>query len=111
MVFNNNGIDDIGAKILAEGLLENTTVKHLVLSDNKISSDGIDALSESLKDHPTLESLFLQGNHLGTEGIQSLSRLLKHNQSLKRVNICNCGPYSKESYRRLLILHDQKRYY
>jgi len=71
---NQLGID--GAMAIAQGLIENTSLRLLDLSQNRLGSKGVMLLCEALKDNQTLSSLFLDTNGIASEGAYALSDLL-----------------------------------
>ena len=75
---NNLGID--GAMSIAQGLIDNTSLKLLDLTSNRIGSKGVMLLCEALKDNSTLNSLFLNTNGISSEGAYALSDLMLDRQ-------------------------------
>ena len=72
----NNNIKVEGAMALAQGLIDNTSLKLLDLTNNQIGSKGTMLLCEALKGNKCMLSLFLNGNKIGTEGAYAISDLL-----------------------------------
>lgn len=71
-----NSIRIEGAMALAQGLIDNTSLKLLDLSNNQIGSKGTMLICEALKGNKHLLSLFLNSNKIGTEGAYAISDLL-----------------------------------
>jgi len=61
---------------LAQGLIDNTTVRLLDLSCNQLGSKGVMLLCEALKGNKTLQSLFLNQNNISSEGAYAVADLL-----------------------------------
>ena len=72
----NNSIRIEGAMALAQGLIDNTSLKLLDLTNNQIGSKGTMLICEALKENQHILSLFLNGNKIGTEGAYAMSDLL-----------------------------------
>jgi len=87
LVFGHNNIHDQGLKNLGLALKENSSVKHLVLSQNAFSDDGFCFLLDCVIDHPTLESIFVAGNQLSDACLQPLASFMKRSAFIKRIDI------------------------
>lgn len=61
---------------LAQGLIDNTTVRLLDLSCNQLGSKGVMLLCEAFKGNKTLQSLFLNQNNISSEGAYAVADLL-----------------------------------
>jgi Ran GTPase-activating protein (RanGAP) involved in mRNA processing and transport len=61
---------------IAQGLIDNTSLRLLDLSSNRVGSKGVMLLCEALKGNSTLNSLFLDTNGISSEGAYALSDLL-----------------------------------
>lgn len=72
----NNNIRIEGAMALAQGLIDNTSLRMLDLTNNQIGSKGTMLICEALRDNKHMLSLFLNGNKIGTEGAYAMSDLL-----------------------------------
>ena len=82
---------------LAQGLIDNTTVRMLDLSCNQLGSKGVQLICESIKGNKTLQSLFLNSNNVSSEGAYAVADLLLEDKShLMELHlawnlICNTG--------------------
>lgn len=82
---------------LAQGLIDNTTVRLLDLSSNQLGSKGVMLLCESLKGNKNIQSLFLNSNNVSSDGAFAVADLLMDEKSsLLEVHlgwnlICNTG--------------------
>lgn len=92
-----NNLKVEGAMALAQGLIDNTTVRMLDLSSNQLGSKGVMLLCESLKGNKHLQSLFLNSNNVSSDGAFAVADLLiDEKSSLLEVHlgwnlICNTG--------------------
>ena len=77
----NNCIRIEGALALAQGLIDNTSLRMLDLTNNQIGSKGTMLICEALKENKHMLSLFLNGNKIGTEGAYAMSDLLIDKQN------------------------------
>ena len=64
------------AMALAQGLIDNTSVKVLDLSCNQLGSKGVMLLCESLKGNKYIQSLFLNSNNISSDGAYAVADLL-----------------------------------
>ena len=90
-------IGDNGLKALAVGLLRNSHLKKLNLSENTaITSVGLRSLKQYFRS-PTcaLKTLIIKSVNIGDEGACALADALGRNKSLKRLSFCNRGITSK----------------
>lgn len=76
-----------GAAVLADFLITNTTVKHLVLSDNGIGPGGAVALAQALQVNGTLETLDLREPSIGADGLRAISNAIKTNKTVTSLTI------------------------
>ena len=65
-----------GAMALAQGMIDNKTVRLLDVSCNQLGSKGVMLLCEALKGNKTLQSLFLNSNNISSEGAYAVADLL-----------------------------------
>jgi hypothetical protein len=117
--FNNCGMDDTDAKVLAELLRDNTIVQHLLvqkndlkaaganyiadmlkvnktltlldLSENGIEAKGAAALIDGLKVNTACQHLFVQNNDLRAAGAQAFGNMLKENRTLVELDLSDNG--------------------
>ena len=82
-----SGIDDEGAKLLADALQQNRTLTSLNLAGNQIGDEGAKALAEALTQNRTLTSLSLGANNIGAEGVKALADALKQNRTLTNLDL------------------------
>ena len=61
---------------LAQGLIDNSSLRLLDLTNNQIGSKGTMLICEALKGNKHILSLLLNGNKIGTEGAYAISDLL-----------------------------------
>jgi Ran GTPase-activating protein (RanGAP) involved in mRNA processing and transport len=114
LYISTNEIDVDGARSLADGLKENSTLRELRLSSNIFSADGTIAIFAALKVNKTLNtlgmdesgklnaialigdalqqnhglaSLSLSRNQIDEEGGRALLAALKRNDTLKTINL------------------------
>ena len=81
------GMDDKGAKYLAEALKINTSLQELDFRINQIGEKGAKYLAEELKVNTSLQKLSLGDNEIGDEGAKYLAEALEVNSSLKYLNL------------------------
>lgn len=103
--FSSNSITDKEAIFLAEALMQNRCLKHLILRNNRITDIGLISFSEMLKLNNCIEELDLKNNRFTINGIIRLSRALIYNKGLKSIDIrdsdCNIHrikPLTKVAY-------------
>eukprot|EP00435_Cladocopium_sp_Y103_P034956 s1385_g9.t1 len=84
-----HNLGDDGAKVVAEALKLNTSMKILTLSSNEIGDAGAQALFEALKVNSTLYLLEMNSNKLTDASGPSLSEMLQVNKGLARLMIGN----------------------
>jgi NLR family CARD domain-containing protein 3 len=78
-----NGITDIGARAIAEILVDNnTTIKVLNLSSNKIQDKGVCAITQAISYNSTLEKIHLCDN----PHVFSLIDMKFKSSTVKRLN-------------------------
>ena len=82
-----NNIDDDGAKMIANALIDNNSLKTLYLSSNNIASDGAKAIADAIKGNHCLESLILGSNNICDDGAKAIADTIKVNHSLKRLDL------------------------
>jgi Ran GTPase-activating protein (RanGAP) involved in mRNA processing and transport len=100
---SDNAIDDVGAKVIATCLEENsTTLTDLNLNGNCICEDGLVLISRSLEVNKGLTKLDIGGNSFGKEGIRELAKSLARNTSLRSL-VVGDRPQSENSFQ---YLHD-----
>ena len=80
-------ITNEGAKMIAEALQLNTTLKQLDLSINKIFDDGATAISNVLKSNITLQELNISHNNITNKGITKITEAIQINSTLQNINI------------------------
>ena len=76
---NNIGLE--GAMSLAQGLVDNNSLKLLDLNYNRLGSKGTILLCEAFKSNKVLQSLFLDANGIENDGAYALSDLLLEKQT------------------------------
>ncbi|CAF4647459.1 unnamed protein product [Rotaria sp. Silwood1] len=91
-----NEIGDLGAKYLADALLNNKTLFKLNLKDNRIGQNGAEHLANLQQTNSTLKSLELSGNPSYLCLIVEAAHKIRHNQApstfnLERLNIDDKG--------------------
>jgi NLR family CARD domain-containing protein 3 len=84
-------IENTGIAALADGLKNNTTLKHLMLYSQKSVEGLIDKdaykLANALRENTTLESLHLQTSSFTKSGIKAILKALRKNKTLKFLNL------------------------
>lgn len=92
----NCGLLDEGVKILSQGLVENTGLRHLYLSANGITAKGLIEMEPYFKTSKSkLETLFLGCNRIGDDGAKIIGDLLENDTCLVRLNIASSRIGSK----------------
>ncbi|KAJ3412302.1 T-complex-associated testis-expressed protein 1 [Chytridiales sp. JEL 0842] len=88
LTLQTNSIDDDRCRLIANALLDNTTLKKLDLSHNKISDSGARGLAKLLS-IPTcpLTHLNLANNKIGPHGASSIGKSIQNNPTLEHLNI------------------------
>ena len=92
--------NDDGAKVIAEALAVNTTLKNLHCDCSEIEVEGAVALATALTSNNTLEKLSLMYNiFIAAEGAKAFAKALERNRSLKdlNLNLCLIGKESDSS--------------
>lgn len=94
-----NGIDSRGAKILAQGIAKNTSLKALNLDCNSIQQEGVNAILDAMIRNPNsaLEELSICANLLGAQCVRVIGQKL-HQTRLKilRLNHNDLGDHGVE---------------
>ena len=76
-----------GASGLATGLLENSALESLELSETAIGDAGVVALARALRINSSLRRLNLQGNGIGDAGALALAEALRLNTGLTSLSL------------------------
>jgi Leucine Rich repeat len=102
------GIGPEEAKLLAEELATNTTLKELSLDCNKIGNDGAIALADALTTNKSLEKLGLYRNEIGDGGTIALADALATNKTLEELTLWgnDIGNAGMEALGRALMQND-----
>ncbi len=82
-----NHIQCYGALLLANGLYDNQTLRHLELSWNSLRCDGAKAIAISLKVNKTLEVLKLDHNDVACAGATAIGNSIKLNDTIKTIDL------------------------
>lgn len=92
---NNNSIDDAGAVVLANSILERgplLLLEVLGLSDNEIGFEGALAFATALRHNRSLQRIFFNTNpKLGDDGVRVLVESLENNMTLLRLGVAGCN--------------------
>eukprot|EP01102_Stenamoeba_stenopodia_P001828 TRINITY_DN1165_c0_g2_i2.p2 TRINITY_DN1165_c0_g2~~TRINITY_DN1165_c0_g2_i2.p2 ORF type:complete len:349 (-),score=77.58 TRINITY_DN1165_c0_g2_i2:1187-2233(-) len=83
----NSKITSVGARTLAAGLKENTSLRELVLEENAIRSEGAAAIIEAIQHHKNLLSVNLSSCKIEDDGICKIAELMKSNTSLQYLHL------------------------
>eukprot|EP00943_MAST-04B_sp_MAST-4B-sp1_P003230 g3230.t1 len=77
------------AKIIAEMLMVNASLKKINLQSNNIGDEGASAIAKGIQENKNcvLEELNLYRNKIKVEGAKSLAEMIKVNASLKNINL------------------------
>ncbi len=86
-LFGNN-LRDGGAELVA-GIIQNSKLKILKLSNNQIGSEGMGALSSAFDHNETVTDLDLSNNYLGDKGAEKVATLLANNSTITDINLDN----------------------
>ena len=87
LILENNCIDDMGAALIAEGLLDNQTLRTLNLRSNNIGPSGLHSIGDMLKSNTTLCMLSVAENTIDETIKQQWLGVLKINTSLQSLDI------------------------
>lgn len=87
---NNNPLKDEGLRHIANGLVENDTLRVITLQNIGISQSCIPDLSKCLLNKKFLTKLLLDGNVIGVEGAKALARGIKDNETLTNLHLSDC---------------------
>jgi Ran GTPase-activating protein (RanGAP) involved in mRNA processing and transport len=68
-----------GANWLAAGLVENSTISTINLSNNKMAKGDADILAEMLKNNTAIRTLDVSGNHIDRKAISAIREFLRRN--------------------------------
>ncbi|ETO36905.1 NACHT, LRR and PYD domains-containing protein 3 isoform b, partial [Reticulomyxa filosa] len=85
-------INNYEIRLLCAGLVQNRSVKDLVLVGNNIGVLGCQYLGYVLQFNHTLQSLWLRGNEgVGNEGLKYIAKGLHYNCTLQKLSLDGCG--------------------
>lgn len=87
--YNRIGANRAAAEQLAQGMAENSTVKHLDLSMNAVRDRGGCALGSALRFNTGLVELDLKENSIGEKGAMVIADALKENKVLEQLTLDN----------------------
>lgn len=87
---NNNPIRDEGLIAIANGLLENDTLRVITLQNLCISESCIPNLSRCLQNKKFLTKLLLDGNIIGIQGAKTLANGIAENETLTNLHLSDC---------------------
>ena len=82
-----NKMGDLGAKLVADFLRGNGTLKVLHISENNIGDVGAKYIAECLQVNTSLQDLWLGINSIGCEGAKYIARSLYSNEALKLLSL------------------------
>jgi len=85
MIFSDNMVGDEGAKVIAEMLKENHSLKDLHLFDDQIGDKGALALEKALKTNKTLQFMDLSQNKITEPAKKRLRDIASKNPKLTLV--------------------------
>ena len=80
-------MDDLKAKMIAAGLVDNTVLVHLDLSHNKIGDAGCKALARVLAKNTPLATLLLSNNRIEQSGARAISDALATNRKITHLDL------------------------
>lgn len=88
LILSNNGISEIGAESLCDGLTYNKTLEFLDIGENCMTDEGAFMFSDLLKStNQTLKHLDLSDNGITLEGAKALASSLKYNASIEELTL------------------------
>ena len=87
---NNNPLRDEGIIAIANGLIDNDTLRVITLQNMCISESCIPYLSKCLQNKKFLTKLLLDGNVIGVEGAKTLSIGIRDNETLTNLHLSDC---------------------
>ena len=80
-------IGDEGCKALAQGLVQNVTVKSVNIGCNEIGDEGCMAFAHAVENNDTITAINLRGNLITSEGCKALAHALQRNSEITSVNL------------------------
>ncbi len=84
-----NNIDSEGAKVISSYLVENNTLKKLVLNENRgIQNEGAKEIALSLTTNSSLTQLSLRSCGIGKKGAERFAACLAQNTTLQTLDLC-----------------------
>ena len=87
---NNNPLKDNGLECIANGLIDNDTLRVITLQNLGISENSIPQLSKCLQNKKFLTKLLLDGNIIGVAGAEALANGIKDNETLTNLHLSDC---------------------
>ena len=105
-----NEINNLGAKIIADFLKENTFLKKLDLADNLIDDQGIIFISEALKTNNSIKKLNVEGNKFKEKGYESLLETIKINSNIVEITFDDNVKFEKIKNEINSICKENKNY-
>ena len=87
-----NGVSNFGLSSIIRSLESKSLVAELDLRSNQIDSEGAKMIGTFLINNVTLKRLILNGNRaVGCEGVKEIASSLCHNSSLEHLGLRSCG--------------------
>lgn len=80
-------VSDSDAKVLADELIQSSTLKSLLLEDSQLSDTAVVSLAKALASHDSLLVLNLAGNDITTAAADALVTLIETNSKLAILNL------------------------
>ena len=81
LLLRKNSISDIGMKIIAEGVMEDSSLIDFDIAFNNLGNKGCSYIAEVLGKAKNLKKLFISGNDISKQGIEAMyDSILKHNK-------------------------------
>ena len=87
---NNNPLKDAGLRSIAQGLIDNDTLRVITLQNVGISQNCIPDLANCLQNKKFLTKLLLDGNIIGVDGARALAKGIKDNETLTNLHLSDC---------------------
>jgi len=104
-----NGIEDEGAKYIADALKVNQTLTEIDLYGNKIGDGDVKHLAEALEVNKTLTFMNLASNNIGDNGVIHILNMLQKHKTPLHVDLIE-NRNSSQMKDRLRDIHTINKY-
>eukprot|EP01133_Synstelium_polycarpum_P002537 gene2537-2906_t len=86
---SNSEIDPFRARIIAEGIKRNSTVKHINLQSSCLDCDAAKVIADGLYANHAIVSINMSNNKIGASGALAIARALEKNKSIAIIDLSN----------------------